>query len=422
MRRTTLEEILAARRESRILVRALDSETGQEQLIDPEHDQSPLGRIAADVAARDASRMIDLEGRRLFLSVYNAPWEIVIVGAVHIAQALAGLALASGYQVRVIDPRLPYATDERFPGINLVREWPDQALIDQPLTARSALIVLAHDPKLDDAGLSIALRSSAFYIGALGSARTHAKRLVRLAEAGFSQEERSRIHGPVGLSIAARSPAEIAIAILAEIIQIRCKPGQAKIAGLVLAAGSSSRMGHNKLTATVKDKPLIRHAVDAALAAGLHPTIVVTGHDAQAVRDVLAGLPLQFVQNDNYAEGLSASLRAGLQALPAEVDGAMMLLGDMPAITPELIARVRASFDPKAGRSICVATAADGTRGHPVLWGRQHFPDIAALSGDRGARSLMAAQELAIVEIDAGNHDPLIDLDTPEALRDYAGG
>jgi CTP:molybdopterin cytidylyltransferase MocA/xanthine/CO dehydrogenase XdhC/CoxF family maturation factor len=420
MRRTTLEEILAARREGRILVLALDSETGQEQLIDPDHDQSPLGRMAAEVAARDASRTIDLNGRRLFLSVYNAPWEVVIVGAVHIAQALAGLALASGYQVRVIDPRLPYATDERFVGITLVREWPDKALIDQPLTTRSALIVLAHDPKLDDAGLSIALRSSAFYIGALGSARTHAKRLARLTEAGFSQEEQARIHGPVGLAIGARSPAEIAIAILAQIIQMRRKPGKAKIAGLVLAAGSSSRMGHNKLTAIVKSKPLIRHTVDAALIADLHPIIVVTGHDAQAIREALAGLPVQFVQNDNYAEGLSASLRAGLQALPAELDGAMVLLGDMPAITPELIGRVMAGFDPRAGRSICVATAADGTRGHPVLWGRQHFQDMAALSGDRGARSLMAAHEQAIVEIDAGNQDPLIDLDTPEALRDYA--
>ena len=140
----------------------------------------------------DASASVTLEGRHWFLTVYNAPWEIVMVGAVHIAQALAALARPAGYRVRVIDPRTPYATEERFPGIALTREWPDEALAAEPLTPRSALIALAHDPKLDDAALAAALRSPAGYIGALGSMRTHARRLARLKELGFSARELER--------------------------------------------------------------------------------------------------------------------------------------------------------------------------------------------------------------------------------------
>ena len=137
------------------------------------------------------------------------------------AQSLTALAIASGYRVRVIDPRMAYATEERFPGIALIRKWPDEALAANPLTPRSALVVLAHDPKLDDAALATALRSPAGYIGALGSTRTHARRLVRLKELGFSARELERIHGPVGLAIGARAPSEIAISLLAELVKIR---------------------------------------------------------------------------------------------------------------------------------------------------------------------------------------------------------
>lgn len=419
MRRAILQEILTARRAGRVLVRALDLESGAEKLLDP-GDTTALGQAAAQVAAQDTSRTVVLDGRRLLLTAYNTPWEIVIVGAVHIAQALASLAMAAGYRVRVIDPRAPYTTEERFAGVTLVREWPDQALADQPLTPHSALVVLAHDPKLDDAGLAASVRSVAFYIGALGSARTHTRRLARLAEAGATAAQLSRIHGPVGLAIGARSPVEIAIAILAEIIQTRRAPKAPRIAGILLAAGAATRMGSNKLTLSVHGKPLVRHAADAAMAAGLDPPIVVTGHEAAAVRGALADTTALFVHNERYAEGLSTSLRAGLAAVPAECDGAMVLLGDMPAITADLIRRVIAAFDPKAGRAISVARAADGTRGHPVLWGRQFFAEMKTLGGDQGARALIAAHSDWIVEVDAGSDAPLIDIDTPQALELYS--
>lgn len=418
MRRQTLEALTAARRDGRPMVRAVDPQNGEERVIDPAADHSALGRAAAAALARDASGRITVEGRDWFLTLYNAPQELVIVGAVHIAQALARLALAAGYRVRVIDPRPAYAAEERFAGIRLVKEWPDEALAAEPLTHRSAIVALAHDPKVDDPALIAAMRSSAFYVGGLGSRRTHGRRLVRLKEQGFSDEELTRIRGPVGLAIGAKSPTEIAIAILAEMVQVRRAPKETRVGGLVLAAGLSRRMGSNKLVTEVGGKALVRHAAEAALKAGLDPVIVVTGHQADAVANALRELPVRFVHNPSFENGLSTSLKKGIESLPADCAGAMVLLGDMPGVTSELAKRVAAAFDPAKGRSIAIATA-QGERGHPVLWGRQFFPELMQLSGDQGARGLMAAHGDSIIEVVAGDAGPLTDIDTPEALKNY---
>ena len=415
MKPATLLAINAARREGRALVRALDVDSGEEMLIDPSTDPSPLGLAAKTALRTDTSASVTLEGRHWFLTAYNLPWEIVVVGAVHIAQALAPLARASGYRIRIIEPRTAYATEERFPGIALTRSWPDEALAAEPLTPRSALVVLAHDPKLDDTALAAALRSPAGYIGALGSTRTHARRLSRLKALGFSVRELERIHGPVGLAIGARAPSEIAIAILAELVEIRSS--RPRITGLVLAAGMSRRMGRNKLTAPLRGKPMLRHVVEAALASQLASVTVVTGHDAAAIESVLEGLPVRFLHNPDYAAGLSTSLRAGAAA--CDGDGIMVLLGDMPDVTAGLIDRVMAAFNPAARRAICVATAR-GERGHPVLWGRQFHAELGILTGDRGARDLIEAHANLVCEIEADDTSPLTDIDTPEALAAYS--
>jgi molybdenum cofactor cytidylyltransferase len=300
----------------------------------------------------------------------------------------------------------------------LIKEWPDDALAAEPLTHRSALVVLAHDPKVDDPALAVAVRSPAFYVGGLGSRRTHGRRLTRLKAQGFSESELARIRGPVGLAIGAKSPVEIAIAILAEMVQVRRAPKDTRIGGVVLAAGLSRRMGRNKLIAEVSGKTLVRRAAEAALEGGLDPVLVVTGHQPEEIEQALAGLPVQFVHNPAYANGLSTSLKRGIESLPQDRAGAVVLLGDMPDVTPELVARVKAAFEPDKGRSICVATA-DGERGHPVLWGRQFFPELLQLSGDQGARGLMAAHAGNIVEVVAGDAGPLTDIDTPEALEKY---
>jgi len=227
MKHDLLMALNAARSEGRLIVRAVDLTSGEEQLIDPESDASPLGIAAADAARADQSRPAEIPGQTWFLTVYNPPLDLVIVGAVHIAQPLSRMAQLAGYGVRVIDPRTAFATSERFPGVTLSHDWPDDALAKTPLGSRSALVALTHDPKVDDRALSAALRSKCFYIGALGSKKTHAGRRDRLAQHGFSQRELDRIHGPIGLAIGARSPAEIAIAILAEMTQLLRLPPRA---------------------------------------------------------------------------------------------------------------------------------------------------------------------------------------------------
>jgi xanthine dehydrogenase accessory factor len=164
--------------------------------------------------ARDESGVVD----GAFLHVFAPPVRLVIVGAVHVAQALARLAAELDLQVVVVDPRKAFATEERFPGVARVTLWPDAALAGLTLDARTAVITLTHDPKLDEPALAAALRSPAFYIGALGSKKTHAARLGRLRGDGFDDEALARIRGPVGLAIGARSAPEIALSILAEVV------------------------------------------------------------------------------------------------------------------------------------------------------------------------------------------------------------
>lgn len=216
MRRETLAALNAARRAGRAVVRATDLTTGNEIVLDPMTDVTALGAAAAQAARADQSTTVELDGRSWFLAVYNPPLDLVIVGAVHIAQPLARMAVLTGYGVRVIDPRTSFATPERFPDVRLSHDWPDDALTKSPLGPRSALVALTHDPKVDDPALTVALRSDCFYIGALGSKKTHAARLARLTQTGFSAEQLARICGPVGLAIGAKSPAEIAVSILAQ--------------------------------------------------------------------------------------------------------------------------------------------------------------------------------------------------------------
>ncbi|MBN9888022.1 XdhC family protein [Salipiger abyssi] len=160
------------------------------------------------------------EESRTFVAIHNPPLRLIVVGAVHIAQALVPMAKIAGYDPAIVDPRETFGADSRFPGETLLNDWPDEAVEKLGLDGRTALVLLTHDPKLDDPALELALRSDCFYIGALGSTRTHAKRVARLTEAGFSEAEIARIHGPVGLDIGASGPSEIAVSILAEMTRV----------------------------------------------------------------------------------------------------------------------------------------------------------------------------------------------------------
>src|SRR4051812_26540733 len=177
---------------------------------------------AAQAALRDdTAQNVALDGEPWFVHPHNPPLRMIVVGAVHIAQALVPMAQTLGFAVTVVDPRRAWATADRFPGITLIHEWTDDALAALAPDARTAVVTLTHDPKLDDPALDVALKSQAFYIGALGSRRTHAKRVARLQENGHGEGAISRIHAPIGLDIAAVTAPEIALSVLAEVVAAR---------------------------------------------------------------------------------------------------------------------------------------------------------------------------------------------------------
>lgn len=227
MKAATLARIVAAqqRREALLVVTRLAD--GVQCLVDAGGRSGELDLAAEQALAAAemlaAGRSAPLPGAAgCFARAYVPAPRLLIVGAVHIAQALAPMAAAAGFEVIVIDPRGAFASPERFPGVQISDEWPDEALARSGLDAATALVALSHDPKLDDPALQLALPSAVFYIGALGSRRTHEKRLERLCAAGLG-ELTERIHSPIGLDLGGRSPAEIAVSILAEIIRVRHK-------------------------------------------------------------------------------------------------------------------------------------------------------------------------------------------------------
>ena len=191
-------------------------------------DGAMAGDAALVSAARRAmaigrSETIDFGDHKIFLNVYVPPPRLIIVGAVHIAQTLAPMATMLDFDVTVVDPRGAWATSARFPGVKVIQDWADEAFQAMGLDVSTAVVTLTHDPKLDDPALESALKSDAFYIGALGSRKTHAKRKERLAEVGITDEMFARVHGPVGLNIGAKSPAEIAVSILGQIVEVRAR-------------------------------------------------------------------------------------------------------------------------------------------------------------------------------------------------------
>lgn len=220
MNRETLATLSLAVASGKSVVLATRLDTGEQRLINT-NDAAPgeVDQSALAAAQRDQSSTVIIDSVAWFFNVFNSPPTLYIVGAVHIAQPLSQIAALSGFTVTVIDPRTAFATSERFPNLHLITAWPDEALAELPLDRRTAVVTLTHDPKLDDPALVAALRSAAFYVGALGSKKTHAARVARLKAAGFDDAAVARIQGPVGLDIGAISPAEIAVSIMAQIIE-----------------------------------------------------------------------------------------------------------------------------------------------------------------------------------------------------------
>jgi xanthine dehydrogenase accessory factor len=220
-----LHALLDARQAARAVVLFTPLDGGPHRLLDAsgldllaltEPELAAAGRSAL---ASDRVQLASGGAHEVMITPHNPPLRLIVVGAVHISESLCTMARAAGYAVSLIDPRTAFLRPERFPGVTLIDEWPQSALARLRPDARTAVVLLTHDPKIDDPALLAVLPTPVFYIGALGSTRTHAKRLQRLAEVGVEQSGRARIRGPAGLAIGARTPAEIAISVLAEITQ-----------------------------------------------------------------------------------------------------------------------------------------------------------------------------------------------------------
>jgi len=228
VKRELLGALVAARQrnEPAVLVRGLTSGTQlmvtRQALYGEAGDVDPAIVDAARAALdSDGARAIDVGGERYLVQTLAGKPKMIIVGAVHIAQSLIPMAVHVGYDILLIDPRTAFASLKRFPNIEIDNRWPVEAMSDLELDARTAIVVLSHDPKIDEPALQAAMDSNVFYIGVLGSKANHAKRLGRLEANGYSKEQLSRVHGPIGLPLGGRSPVEIAVAILAEVIQSR---------------------------------------------------------------------------------------------------------------------------------------------------------------------------------------------------------
>jgi xanthine dehydrogenase accessory factor len=218
--RDLLAELIAARRAPRAVVLATWLDGSAHLLLagDPAHAPADLAPAVGRVVAGDRAEVVEGDAGAILLEPHLPPLRLIVVGAVHVAQPLAEMAALAGFAVTIVDPRRAFATEARFPGRTLVTSWPDEALAELRPDARTAVVTLTHDPKLDEPALAAAVASPAFYVGCLGSQKTHAARKARLAGRGVDPAALERLHGPVGLRIGARTPAEIAVSILAEII------------------------------------------------------------------------------------------------------------------------------------------------------------------------------------------------------------
>ena len=229
MKLSLLTALNAERAGRRAVVVVTDVESGEQRLVKAaDVAKDPLRVVLAEHLRSGKSGMEDTAEGRVFLTVYVPAAQLVAIGAVHISQALAPIAKLLGYDVTIVDPRTAFATPERFPDVRVVAEWPDKALPPLNVDHYTAFVALTHDPKIDDPALLHALARDCFYIGALGSRKTHAKRLERLKQQGLSDADLTRIHAPIGLDIGAVSPAEIAVAIMAQITERLREEGEAE--------------------------------------------------------------------------------------------------------------------------------------------------------------------------------------------------
>ncbi len=380
----------------------------------------PLARLALEVFER-GPQLFEAGDESWFIEPLCPRPRLVLVGATHIAQVMARMGTELGFSPTIVDPRTAMANHRRFPDAHLVVARPDRALAPL-LDRRAAVVMLSHDEKLDDPALKVALASEAFYVGALGSRKTQSARLERLRACGLEQSALRRLRGPAGLPIGGKGAAEIALSILAEIVATRRARAdhEGRVGAVVLAAGSSRRAGPvNKLLHPLEGDPMIRRVVRTVVESGALPCIVVLGHEADRVRDALRDLPVTFVVNDAFDEGMGTSIACGVSAMASQtVDATFIVLGDMPRIRAEDLERLRVAHGASTKHLIIAPEAGDGAErrlGNPVLWPRRYFDELAALRGNRGAKGILLSASGAVLRVPIEHDGVLFDVDTVPA-------
>ena len=385
----------------------------------------------------------------------------LIVGGGHVATALAPLLARVGFAVSVVDAREAWGREGRLDKVStIVGDYDD---VGKSFPKSSVYLVMTHDHALDQEAIEWGLRRGFDYVGGIGSRAKAQRTRDRLAMKGFPEADVARVRMPLGISIGARLPDEIAISVVSELITWRRKEAMKpdatdtienaseekiaapRVAAVVLAAGLSRRMGGaNKLLVDIEGAShakrdsearsgvgnhepsvsegrsglsIIARVVDALLASNVEKVLVVVGHEAARVKEALVERAVTFVANPDYEEGLGASLRVGISAVDSDMDGALVVLGDMPWIRSELINKLISRFDPQSGKTIVVPVH-EQKRGHPVLWSADYFEEMRKLRGDVGARALLEKYSSAVLPIAVDDDAVNRDIDTPEMLAD----
>ncbi|MFY9151900.1 MAG: NTP transferase domain-containing protein [Prolixibacteraceae bacterium] len=357
----------------------------------------------------------------LFIEPVHPVQQLLIVGAGHIGQALCKLGDLAGFEVQVLDNRADMVAADRFSEASGIICGPVETAFKSVLITPETYIVIAgQNHQTDMEALRCCICSDAAYIGVIGS-----RRKMRLMEQKFIEqawatpEEWKFIHSPVGLDIHSKTVNEIAISIVAELISERYElnfSGKRKtIDCLILAAGKSTRMGTQKLLLDYENSSIIKSIVTKSLNSNASQTYVVTGSHKHEIRNELEGLAVEFVENERFEEGMLSSVQAGVSAIPETTDGMLILLGDQPMVSTQLINRLITSFR-KTEKCLIIPTF-NGRRGHPVLISSKYKNQISSLNPEVGLRELFAKYSHDILEVEAGTSEILNDIDTPEDYR-----